>query len=133
MNIETIEGISPNYVTRLRENGINTVESLLLAGATASERWRLVLDTGLSETLILDWVKQADLMRISGVGGEYSFLLRKSGIETVKELSQRNPEDLHKALLASNKKMPIVQRLPSKDQVQNWVKQAAELPVLIID
>jgi len=36
----------------------------------------------------------ADLMRISGIGEEYSELLEAAGVDTVKELKHRNPENL---------------------------------------
>jgi len=43
----------------------------------------------------LEWVNLADLYRIKGVGEEYSDLLEEAGVDTVVELAQRNPENLH--------------------------------------
>jgi predicted flap endonuclease-1-like 5' DNA nuclease len=49
---------------------------------------------GLDETQLLKWANMADLMRISGVGEEYSELLEAAGVDTVKELKQRKAENL---------------------------------------
>ncbi len=38
--------------------------------------------------------KHADLMRIKGVGEEYSELLEAAGVDTVKELRNRNAANL---------------------------------------
>ena len=50
--------------------------------------------TEISETSILKWVNNADLMRISGIGPEYTALLETSGVDTVKELRHHNAENL---------------------------------------
>ena len=39
---------------------------------------------------ILKWVNMADLYRIKGVGSEYSELLEAAGVDTIKELRNRN-------------------------------------------
>jgi len=40
--------------------------------------------------LILKWVNMADLFRVKGIGQEYSELLEKAGVDTVRELRNRN-------------------------------------------
>ena len=45
---------------------------------------------GISSTLILEWVNHVDLMRIKGVGSEYSDLLEAAGVDSPAELAQRN-------------------------------------------
>ena len=70
----------------------------------------------------------ADLMRIKGVGEEYSELLEKAGVDTVKELKHRNAANLHKAMLETNAEKKLVRQTPSLKSVENWVAQAKELP-----
>ena len=50
--------------------------------------------TGISEPQLLKWANMADLMRINGVGSEFSKLLEAAGVDTVKELRTRNAENL---------------------------------------
>ncbi len=131
MPIETIEGIGPVYRSKLVEIGIKYVADLLETGASRKGRENLVAATGISAALILKWVNMADLMRISGVGEEYSELLEAAGVDTVKELRNRNPENLHQAMQQANLQHKMVRRTPYLSEVQSWVKQAKELTPVI--
>jgi len=131
MNIIKIEGIGEVYRKKLYAIDINTTNALLKAGKTKKGRQALAEKSGISETLILEWVNLADLMRIKGVGEEYSDLLEEAGVDTVKELRNRNPENLHQAMLETNEKKKLVRRPPSLSEVQSWVSQAKELPPVV--
>ena len=89
-SIDAIEGIGHKYATKLRKARVRTTEALLKLGATKRGRRQLADTTGIPERQILEWVNRADLMRIKGVGEEYSDLLEASGVDTVKELRRRN-------------------------------------------
>ncbi len=128
MNIMTIEGIGPVNAQRLQDQGITTVEGLLETGASKKGRQQLSQDSGLSEKLILEWVNRADLMRVPGVGEEYSDLLEQAGVDTVKELRHRNPGNLFQAMKDVNDKKRLVRRMPGKSSVEKWVASAGELP-----
>jgi len=126
--LATIEGIGEVYSQKLHEAGIVTVEALLDAGANSKGRQELEEKTGIGHALILEWVNLADLMRIKGVGEEYSDLLEEAGVDTVKELRNRNPEHLYDALASINAEKKLVRQLPSRRQVADWVSQAKALP-----
>ncbi len=125
--IETIEGIGPTYGAKLKEIGILVVADLLTSGASRRGREELVEKTGISAALILKWVNMADLMRISGIGEEYSELLEAAGVDTVKELRNRVPENLYQAMLNANSQRQLVRRTPHLSEVQSWVEQAKTL------
>ena len=129
--IDTIEGIGPVYKAKLKELGIETVASLLELGASRKGREELAANSAISEALILKWVNMADLMRISGVGEEYSELLEAAGVDTVKELRNRNPENLLKAMLEANQQHAMVRRTPHLSEVESWVAQAKLLDPVI--
>jgi predicted flap endonuclease-1-like 5' DNA nuclease len=131
VDIETIEGIGPTYAAKLKAIGILTTADLLTEGASRKGREDLVEKTGVSAKLILKWVNMADLMRISGVGEEYSELLEAAGVDTVKELKMRNPANLHQAMLQANEQRKLVRRLPHLSEVQDWVDQAKQLEAVI--
>ena len=126
--LTTIEGIGEVYAAQLRAVGINTVEALLDEGATPKGRQELEEKSDIGRKLILEWVNLADLMRIRGVSKEFSDLLEEAGVDTVKELRNRNADNLHAALVATNQEKNLVRRLPSKGQVKDWVEQAKTLP-----
>lgn len=126
--LETVEGIGPFYAEKLRAVGIGSLEGLLDTGATPEGRRELAEKTGIGSEYILDWVNRADLMRIRGVGEEYSDLLEKAGVDTVVELAQRNPANLRQKLLDVNAEKRLVRRPPSLSMVASWVEQAKALP-----
>jgi predicted flap endonuclease-1-like 5' DNA nuclease len=126
--LETVEGIGPVYAGQLRKGGVATVEALLAQGATPGGRQQIEEKTGIGHALVLEWVNLADLMRIKGIGEEYSDLLEEAGVDTVKELRNRVPEHLHEALVRTNEAKDLVRRLPTPKMVRNWVEQAKKLP-----
>lgn len=129
--ISDIEGIGPKYAELLAKEGIKTVEGLLKAGAKSKDRKRISESLQISEKLILEWVNHADLFRIKGIGEEYSDLLEEAGVDTVPELAQRNPENLTEKMAEVNAAKDLARRLPVLSQVEEWVKQAKELPRII--
>lgn len=127
-SILEIEGIGDVYRGKLQQYGIKTVEGLLKEGASPAGRKNIAEGTGISSSLILEWVNHADLWRITGVGEEYSDLLEEAGVDTVVELAQRNPENLYEKLVEVNLAKKLVRRLPSARQVAMWVDEAKTLP-----
>ena len=123
-----IEGIGKKYAKTLKKAGLSTTGQLLKKGATAKGRKEIAEKTGISPKLILEWVNHADLFRIKGVGEEYSDLLEEAGVDTVKELAQRNPANLCKKMAEVNAKKKLVRQLPAQSQVEDWVVQAKKLP-----
>jgi predicted flap endonuclease-1-like 5' DNA nuclease len=123
-----LEGVGPVYAEKLIAVGIKTVEALLKAGATPKGRQELAEKAGVSDTLVLKWVNFADLYRIKGVGEEYSQLLESAGVDTVKELAQRNADNLYAKIVEVNQAKELVRQLPTSKQVAGWVEQAKALP-----
>ncbi|MCP4308234.1 MAG: DUF4332 domain-containing protein [bacterium] len=130
-SIDTIEGISHKQATSLRKAKIRTVEALLKKGSTKMGRGDVAAATGVSEKLLLEWVNRADLMRVRGVGEEYSDLLEAAGVDTVKELRRRNPGNLLASVMEVNAKKLLVRRLPTEAMVQRWVEHAGELDPVV--
>jgi nucleotidyltransferase/DNA polymerase involved in DNA repair len=131
--IEDIEGIGASHGAKLRKNGVKSVGMLLKKGCDRKGRKKLSEATGIDDSLILKWVNKADLCRVRGVGSEYAELLEKAGVDTVKELRNRNPKNLYEKMAEVNSAggRPLVRQLPGKKRVESWVSHAKELePVL---
>ena len=126
--IMDIEGIGPKYAAKLQEIGIKSVAQLLKAGEQPKGREELAEKTGIDKGLILEWVNHADLFRIKGVAEEYSDLLEEAGVDTVVELANRRPDNLHAKMLEVNEEKKLVRRPPSLKEVEKWVAQAKKLP-----
>lgn len=127
-SIIDVEGIGPVFAKKLKDAGIATTDALLEAGATPKGRKELAARSGIAEEKILEWVNRADLYRIKGVGSEYSDLLEAAGVDTVIELSKRVPANLFAKMVETNTAKKLVRKLPTEDQVKDWVEQAKNLP-----
>lgn len=127
-NIESIEGIGPKLGEAFRGAGIRNVEQLLEAGGNKTSRRTLAEKTGINESRILEFVNMADLFRINGVASQYAELLEGAGVDTVKELKNRNAENLTATMFEINNKKGLVRRAPSVKVVSGWITQAKSLP-----
>ena len=90
--IVDVEGIGPTFEEKLKPVGIQTTADFLDKCCDKQGRKKIGEETGISEKLLLTWANRADLMRISGVGPQYSELLEAAGVDTVKELRHRNAD-----------------------------------------
>lgn len=131
LKIQEIEGIGPSYAEKLESAGLKNSDNLLDAGKTPKGRKELAEKTGISPKLILEWINLCDLIRIKGVGEEYSDLLEEAGVDTVVELSNRNAENLQKKMQEVNEAKNLVRKTPTLDQVTAWVAEAKTLPRVI--
>ena len=125
--IETIEGIGPTYGAKVSAASIKTTDDLLDAAAAPPGRKDLAEKTGLTTTQILKWANMADLMRINGVGEEYSELLEAAGVDTVKELRNRNAANLTAKMEEVNETRKLVRQVPALGNVERWIAQAKEM------
>ena len=126
-----VQGIGEVYAAKLTEAGINTVEELLEAAKKPAGRAALAEKTGITPKLILTWANHADLMRINGVGPQFSELLEAAGVDTVKELRNRVPENLQPKLEEVNAVKNLVNRVPALVEVEKMIAQAKELPPMM--
>ncbi len=126
-----VEGIGEVYSKKLIEAGINNVDDLLEKCAKPAGRKALAEKTGISAKLILTWTNHADLMRINGVGPQFSELLEAAGVDTVKEFRHRKAENLVPKMEEINAEKKLVGRVPSVAEVQKMIDQAKELPAMM--
>jgi predicted flap endonuclease-1-like 5' DNA nuclease len=126
MDIIEIEGIGPKYGEKLKDAGYEKIEELI--PLSRKDLKELAEETGISFQLLDKWQEHADLMRIKGVGPEYSDALNQIGIDSVKEFAQRNPENTLKRIEELDKEKPdVIRRVPTLDAIKNWIKQAKKL------
>ncbi|MHA7128647.1 DUF4332 domain-containing protein [Algoriphagus namhaensis] len=129
--ITMIESIGPVYKEKLAAAGVSTVEGLLEKGASKSGRKAIAEASGIAEGKILDWVNMADLFRIKGVGPQFAELLKAAGVDTVKELRNRNAANLHAALVKTQEEKGLTRAVPAESQVADYIEQAKGLEPMV--
>ena len=122
-----IQGIGPVYAEKLIGIGIETVDQLLEKGADAKGRAAIEEATGIRHDLVLTWVNHADLFRVKGVGPQFSELLEAAGVDTVKELRNRNAANLAAKLAEVNEAKHLCRRTPVEKEVAKFIELAKEL------
>lgn len=130
-SIAKIEGIGPAYTEKLKVVGITNTNAYLEKAKDAAGRKALEEETGIDHARILKWANMADLMRIKGVGEEYSELLEAAGVDTVKELRNRNAVNLTAAMKDANVEKKLVRQVPALANVERWVAEAKQLPPMM--
>ena len=122
-----IQGVGPAYAEKLVAAGITTINQLLEAGKTSKGRKALEDKTGINGKLILTWVNHADLIRIKGVGPQFSELLEAAGVDTVKELATRNATNLCAKMNEVNEAKHLTRRVPTVVEIQRFIDGAKAL------
>ena len=130
-SIQEIEGIGPANAKKLAKAGIKTTKGLLDKCASRKGREATEDATGVSASPLLKWANMADLMRVKGVGEEYSELLEAAGVDTVKELRNRRADNLAAKMAEVNADKKLVRQVPSESQVTKWVEQAKGMDPMI--
>ncbi len=130
-DVETIEGIGSLRGRMLRMAGIKSIDDLLRAGATRRGRQRLAREVGVSYSTMHRWVCRGDLLRVKGIGKQYSELLEAAGVATVTDLSTRIPRFLWQTLRDVNRERRLVRRIPPSKTIQTWVYRAKNLEPIV--
>lgn len=129
--IDEIEGIGPVFAAKLGTAGITNTDHFLKLCCDKKGRVQVAEKTGIGEPQLLKWANMADLMRISGVGGEYAELLEAAGVDTVKELRTRRPDNLTAKMAEVNEAKKLVRQVPTEAAVTKWVEQAKAMEPMI--
>jgi hypothetical protein len=119
------------YFDKLSQLGIKSSGELLKRGASPEGRKEIVDATGIGDNLILKWMNISDLIRIRGMNLEHIHLLKEANINSVAELSQRNPEVFQNILIRINDRIKILSKPLTASIVRDWVEQAKKLPQII--
>lgn len=125
--IEQIEGIGSHYAERLGAADVRTTEDLLRRCATPDGRMQLGMKTDISTSQLQTWSHQADLMRVSGIGSEFGQLLETAGVESVKQLGMRDPENITFLLQRVNDEKQLTRVVPPVRTVSKWIHRAKML------
>jgi predicted flap endonuclease-1-like 5' DNA nuclease len=67
-------------------------------------------------------------MRIDGIGPEYAEVINEIGIDSVKELAQRNPANTLERIGKLDKEKPdVFRKPPTLKMVEDWIEEAKKI------
>jgi predicted flap endonuclease-1-like 5' DNA nuclease len=130
-SIKNLDGLETDEIKLLKSLGIRTTDRLLEAAASPKGRRQLFEKSGIDEKRLLKFANTCDHLRIKGMGKGYVELLHEAGVDTVRELRYRKPENLAKEMTKANERNKLVRFLPSEKLVVRWIEQAKKLPLMI--
>ena len=122
--IEEMSGLDRSDADRLARAGVATTEDLLDLCAEPKGCDDVAEASGLRREAVLAWARQADLMRIDGVGPLYSGLLAAAGVDSLTELGRRDAEALTETLDEINGRRRLTRISPPPAMVGKWIAQA---------
>lgn len=129
--LEPRMGMTEDLSAKLVAHGVAHSDDLLEKASTPQARQELAKIVGVKPAEILELANRADLARVKGIGKTFSDLLEIAGVDTIKELAHRVPENLLAKLVEANAAQRIAGRMPRLNEVRSWVAQAKELPKLL--
>ena len=121
--ISELEGVGLSHALKLEKAGITTTEHLLEKARDAQARTRLAASAGISDVLLNKWVAMADLMRVKGIGKQYSELLFAAGVDSAKRLRESKPDELLRKMVEQNKAQRLSGSIPKLTDVEQWMNE----------
>jgi len=125
--ISDIKGLAPELKAKLESEGIKNTSQLLERTQTQKQRTELAYKVGTTPEGMKELANRADLMRLNGIGGDFSNLLEEAGVNSCKELQHRVPENLHTMLVEIHTSQKIGHHAPSLAQTTEWITEAKKL------
>ena len=122
--IKKLRGMTAELEAKLKAHGLDDSDKLFNTVLTAQAREALAKELGVATNVIVELANRADLARIKGVAGVYGDLLEEAGVDTVKELKGRQPDNLCAKLAEVNAVKHLTPKPPSLKNVQTWVSLA---------
>jgi hypothetical protein len=130
-DIEEIEGIGKGYSRRLRDIGISSTRKLLSRGIDSEGISEIAKQVNNEEFVIRSWVSMADLIRVSGIRGQFAELLVTSGIKSVQQLAKQDSTQLIEKLIRTITRENRKRAAPTIEMAIVWTAAAKNLPSII--
>ena len=131
--VEEVEGIGNNYGKKLRDKSIATTQQLLDRCCDLDGQIEIANHIGIEDFVIRKWASMSDLMRVSGIEGQFAELMVYAGIDSVQDLGQRDAGTLYNLLSKSNEEQKRVKEIPDITSLEIMITQAAALRAIMQD
>ncbi|MDD3174919.1 MAG: DUF4332 domain-containing protein [Candidatus Nanoarchaeia archaeon] len=119
--VNELQGIGPKYNKELVAMGIVNTEQLWNANSN-----KIANKTSVSTSTVESWQNMAELSCIKDIGPQYSELLERSGVHSIKQLKNYDVKSLLKLVTKKEDSLKnnIQGNTPGLALVSNWIEQA---------
>lgn len=119
-----LEGVGPKYEKILAKEGITESHQLLDADLDA-----LAKKTDINLKRLTSWRNMSELLAVKGIGPQFSEVLERSGIHSVKELAAAKPKELHEQIntYLDSLDQTVVGVKIGPARVKGWITNARKL------
>jgi len=117
--LEDAYWIEPQYQNELPKVGITSLEDLKSKTRNRKETDELALRLLVPKELLIQWVEEAYLVQLKGLGVENLRLLQGVGINSISALAKEDPEKLYDKI-----EQDFPGRVPRKAKIRIWVREA---------
>lgn len=126
--VTALHGVGDAFAEKLFRAGIGTVSDLLAAAGSREARERIEA-AGISTARLRRWGREADLLRLHGVGPGEVILFDQIGIGGTADLALWEARPLYEALREAA--AATEGSAPALAWVESWIVQARELPPVV--
>lgn len=127
----TIDDIIEPINSPKRKNILsNSSENLEIQGTTSKD-FKTHVSLFIDEEKIKYDSDRTDLYKISGLGYEYIELLISISISSIEQLSLCKANELLEMITSKNTELKLVRRLPNRNKVSQWIKEARKFQEII--
>ena len=123
--LEYLSGISDEDVQRLRAVGIHHTNQFLHRASLEIDRKRMSRKTGISPERLYQLANQCTMLEVSGMD-RWIALMRRLGINSMKDLRAQDAERLHSTLVEAIG----MAGAPGVTDVQYWISQSTALDIV---
>lgn len=131
VKIGELRNLGPLDEVNLKVAGVSRSEHLLESFSSKRALKKLAKTTGIDVKKLEAWVRQADFLRIKGVGPSYAGLLEATGLASASVLAELDSQGLLDKLIEANEEENLVGHLPGLGELEDWISQAKELEELV--
>jgi len=125
--LSEIDGIGKGYSVRLSDEGYMDSTDLAKINGDSEKIEAISKTLGLENSEVSSWCSMAELMRVDGIRGPFAFLLKAVGVESLKDLSQCNSEQLSKQLALENVDESKTPTVPSPVTIESWIDESRKM------
>ena len=124
LDLNLLKDISSNQIKLLKLNDINNIIELRNKIYSDDHIDDYSIKLGVRKKLIEEWINLGEFSRIQGINNDYIDQLKSIGINSISDLSKKNPGIIYNRLKQNE---AFENKLPSIGMIKYWIRNAKQI------